>query len=252
MFSLEKVEYKPNGLKHMVICSGILVMALNNGHIIRLDLKNPEELEDIEITKKNEDQIYRLFMDPSGSHLLIAMENEETYYLNIKWKKPKLLSKMKGIIISAVGWDRQCDSLSTRDILIGTTKGRIYQANIEANEKSLIFDKLVVGVGGVNRGDQTFKLLYNVTDNMCITGLRFERFVTSSPSEPTKFFIMATTPTRIYQFIGGPTFENVFVNYEVNPGFHELPGEFNHSELQFFSKYANGLPKSFAWLTGNY
>jgi hypothetical protein len=60
---------------------------------------------------------------------------------------------------------------------------------------------------------------------------------------------MATTPTRIYQFIGGPTFESVFASYETNPGFVELPGELNYSELQFFSKY-QGLPKTFAWLTG--
>ena len=60
---------------------------------------------------------------------------------------------------------------------------------------------------------------------------------------------MLTTPTRIYQFIGGPTFESVFSNYETNPGFQELPGDLNYSELQFFSKY-QGLPKSFVWLTG--
>merc|ERR1711988_584035 len=59
---------------------------------------------------------------------------------------------------------------------------------------------------------------------------------------------MATTPTRIYQFIGGPTFEAIFPNYETNPGFHELPGEIRHSELCFFGP-SLGLAKSFAWLT---
>ena len=76
--------------------------------------------------------------------------------------------------------------------------------------------------------------------------LRFERF---AGSDAPKYFVMATTPTRIYQFIGGPTFDQLFSNYETNPGFHELPGELTRSELQFFSKY-QGLPKSFAWLTG--
>ena len=96
-----------------------------------------------------------------------------------------------------------------------------------------------------------------------------------------KFFIMATTPTRIFQFIGGPTFEQLFLNYEGNPGFHELPGTMQRSELVFFSKFQvfknktnktilyflflqfstsdfsltqqqigyQGLPKSFVWLT---
>jgi hypothetical protein len=48
---------------------------------------------------------------------------------------------------------------------------------------------------------------------------------------------MATTPTRIFQFIGGPTFEQLFANYEGNPGFHELPGTMQRSELVFFSKF---------------
>lgn len=48
---------------------------------------------------------------------------------------------------------------------------------------------------------------------------------------------MATTPTRIFQFIGGPTFEQLFANYEGNPGFHELPGSMHRSELVFFSKF---------------
>ncbi len=57
---------------------------------------------------------------------------------------------------------------------------------------------------------------------MPVTGLRYEKFA-GSLQEP-KYFIMATTPTRVYQFIGGPTFEGVFAKYETNPGFHELPG----------------------------
>jgi hypothetical protein len=75
---------------------------------------------------------------------------------------------------------------------------------------------------------------------MPITGLRFERFAVQS-QEPTKFFIMATTPTRIYQFIGGPTFEAVFATIDVNPGFQELPGIIPNSQLELFSKYPQGL-----------
>src|SRR4051812_9473883 len=98
----------------MVVCSNILVMALQNGHIIRLNLKTPEELEDIEITRKAEEKIHKIFLDPTGSHLIISMENEDNYYLHMKWKKPKIMSKMKGVIVQSVAWDRQnTDVLST-------------------------------------------------------------------------------------------------------------------------------------------
>lgn len=239
IFALSKVDYKPNGLVHMVVSSDLLVMALANCHIIRLNLKNPEELEDIEISRRPEDRIHKLFLDPSGSHLIISLESEENYYLNVKWKKPKVMSKMKGIVVSAVAWNGEGTTHTTsREILIGTNKGRIFETIIEANEKAFM-ERLVGGK------EQVFKPVYNIGINMPITGLRMEKFV----GQERKFFVMATTATRIYQFIGGPSFEVLFAGYETNPGFHELPGEISHSELQFFSKYM-GLPKSFAWLTG--
>jgi len=36
-----------------------------------------------------------LFLDPTGKHLVIGLENGENLYLNQKWKKPKPLSKSK-------------------------------------------------------------------------------------------------------------------------------------------------------------
>lgn len=63
---------------------------------------------------------------------------------------------------------------------------------------------------------------------------------------------MVTTKTRIYQFVGGPTFEAVFAQYET-PAFNEVPGDIPSSELQFFTPFSyTGLPKTFAWLTGNH
>lgn len=114
---------------------------------------------------------------------------------------------------------------------------------------------------------------------MPVTGLYFEQF----PVNNRKYFVMATTTTRIYQFIGyiGHTsgthspagfgssggggdvaedrgekamFENLFSKYDVNPGYQELPGELPHSELHFFSRFhelqQQGVAESFSWLTG--
>ena len=46
MFSLNLVEgYRPRGLKRMEVCNGIVIMALENCHIIRLSLESPEDIE---------------------------------------------------------------------------------------------------------------------------------------------------------------------------------------------------------------
>ncbi|PRP82641.1 hypothetical protein PROFUN_09752 [Planoprotostelium fungivorum] len=241
VFSLRAVEFNPGGkIKHMVVCSDILVMALGNNQITRLDLGQPSKIQDISISK-GDDQIHKLFMDPSGHHLIISMTNEDNYYIFLNWQKPKLLSKLRGIKIESVAWNKNGDATSTKQILIGTSKGKIYETVIESNEKAFM-ERLVSGGGK----DQTFQQVYTLNENMPITGLRFEAF----PTENSKYFVMAATPTRVYQFIGGPTFEQLFAKYETNAGFLELPGDLDHSDLAFFSKYSQGLPQSFAWLTG--
>jgi hypothetical protein len=60
---------------------------------------------------------------------------------------------------------------------------------------------------------------------------------------------MAATPSRYYEFIGGPTHDALFQQYTTAPAFIELPGDLDYSELHFFRK-ANARASSFCWLTG--
>jgi vacuolar protein sorting-associated protein 18 len=83
-----------------------------------------------------------------------------------------------------------------------------------------------------------------------ITSLEFERFPSSGINSPAKYFVILTTPTRLYQFVGGPTFESVLSSETVN--FKELMpmSQTNRSILQFYAPSAQGLPASCAWLLG--
>ena len=85
--------------------------------------------------------------------------------------------------------------------MVGSTTGSIFECVIDSKEKLFSETK-----------ERYFKPVYNVGDNLPVTGLEYERFPPSAPPAPPapkKFFVMATTPTRIYQFVGGPTFEAV-------------------------------------------
>lgn len=242
MFGLEKVPYQPKGLKQMVVCNDVVAMALSNGHIIRLRLDAPDDLEDIEFARRKEDQIHSIFLDPTGNSLIISMENKENWYLHASWKKPRPLSKMKGLLIESVAWDtHNTDPSNTGEILIGSRDGRIFETAVEAKDKLFVEGK-----------EKYFKPIYALGEDQPVLGLRYERFPPSRVEGP-KFFVMAATGTRLYQFIGGPTFEAVFGGYERNPAFLELPGEQAgrraESNISFFSKY-QGVAKSFAWLTG--
>src|SRR4051812_39813775 len=99
------------------------------------------------------------------------MENEENFYIHSRWKKPvkpKALSKMKGVLVESVAWDKtnEPNSLSTKDILIGTNKGKIFETVIEANDKAIV-ERIVVGVTG-NKDHLSFKPLYYVGENVSI------------------------------------------------------------------------------------
>ncbi|KAG0324912.1 hypothetical protein BG000_002004 [Podila horticola] len=143
---------------------------------------------------------------------------------------------------------------STKEFLIGTRNGLIFEAELEPTAE--LFKK----------EERYFKQVYSIQTNMPITGIRMEQF----PVTRRKYYVIAVTPTRIYQFIGTVSpnvpngviggsedkamFESLFSKYEVNPGFSELPGDLPYSQLHFFSPFQDlqyqGVAKTFAWLTG--
>eukprot|EP00163_Fabomonas_tropica_P023207 TRINITY_DN40509_c0_g1_i1.p1 TRINITY_DN40509_c0_g1~~TRINITY_DN40509_c0_g1_i1.p1 ORF type:complete len:911 (+),score=256.88 TRINITY_DN40509_c0_g1_i1:23-2734(+) len=209
-----------------------MVIDLEISRVLRINKAAGEtQIDEIELPRRDNDAIHRIFIDPTGHHVIITLASADNWYLHSSVRKARNLSKMKGVLIESVAWDkRNTSETSTREILIGSRTGVIFEAVIDGREKY-------------------FKTVYDLNESMPISGLHFEVFPQTQSTEQTKFFVMATTPTRYYEFVGGPTFEAVFSNYTVNPGFNELPGELDYSELHFFSKY-KGRAKSFAWLTG--
>ncbi|KAF9974592.1 hypothetical protein BGZ73_001990 [Actinomortierella ambigua] len=257
IFTLDRVDYSiPGQLVSLVVSNNIMIMALDNMHLMRIDLQKANEIEDIEIPRKvSEGRIYKMFFDPTGRHLIITTETGDNYYLFEKWKKAKLLSKIKGVVIESIAWnqshDRPVDS-STRAFLVGTRTGHIYEGELEPTAE--LFKK----------EERYFRQVYSIQPSMPICGLRMEQF----PASPRKYLVVAVTPTRIYQFIGNVSpsgtgggalgddkgvFESLFSKYEVNPGFSELPGDLPYSQLHFFAPYQQqyqGAARTFAWLTG--
>ncbi|KAF7727857.1 hypothetical protein EC973_006970 [Apophysomyces ossiformis] len=265
IFALEYVLFQlPATLVDMAVSNNIMVVALDTFRILRIDLDNALEVEEIEITRKPSDgKISKIFFDPTGRHLIITTDHGENYYLYEKWRRTKPLTKFKGVTISSIAWNKQATLTdpSTQEILIGTKNGLIYEACLEPTDEFF------------RREEKYFKQVYSIHEStMPITGLHFEQF----PVNSRKYFVLATTPTRIYQFIGfvGPSsgsrspsgfgeaedrgekamFEGLFSKYDVNPDFQELPGDLPYSEVHFFSRFhelqQQGVAQTFAWLTG--
>lgn len=162
------------------------------------------------MSKRAEDRISDLFLDPSGNHLLICLTSNVTYYLHSRTNQLKKVLKT-GDTITSVCFNRKLVSEnSTKNFLVGTSTGKIFECLVDHAAK-----------------DKSATLLFQLDSALPISSIFFETF-------DSQVFIMCVTssPTRLYYFYGGPTFAQVFSNYSVDGiTFSELPGTITHAEL---------------------
>ena len=65
---------------------------------------------DVELSRAADASVKGLFVAPSGSHTLCMVQVEaatEVHYMHSRWKKAKVLGKLKGVHITAVAWNKQ-------------------------------------------------------------------------------------------------------------------------------------------------
>ncbi|XP_054289696.1 vacuolar protein sorting-associated protein 18 homolog isoform X1 [Macrosteles quadrilineatus] len=276
MFYKQKVNFAPpDKIIHMCVSSELIVLAMANGILFRIDLKAPDKPEEIDFSKLCPQlRLSGMFLDPTGDHLLLSFVprnpesglQAELFYLNRKSTKIRPATRFRGHEITAVGWNHEnVKSDTTKPLLLGTSKGLILETAL-SNDSERIFQSSI---------EQYFKQLPNylplygqkevegmVFDigkgNSPITGLEFHRL----PNRE-RYFIIATTPNRIYQFVGNvnssedrPLLQQIFNVYlSKAEGFIEVPSQkvLKYSKLQFFypksSQQKPVLPSSFAWLT---
>ena len=151
--------------------------------------------------------IYKLFMDPSGRHIIITSIQGENWYLFRSWKKPRQLKGFK-MVIESVAWNKSAllsstNSTSTREILIGARNGAIFEAVLDAEEDFF------------KSQERYLQSVFSLPERHPITGIKFDYF---PPSDPKRALVLVTTPTRIYQFSGpvddiGRVFTPLFASY---------------------------------------
>jgi hypothetical protein len=202
----------------------MLVMGLASGEIVLIELQHSDKVIKVPITKKPADiTIYKVFMDPSGSHIIVTSVQGDNWYMHRQWKKPRLLKSFK-MVIESIAWNKAAllsashmtltQRASTREILIGTRNGTIHEVVLNAEED---FFKTL---------ERFSQLVYTLPERQPVTGIKFDLF---PPSNPQKVLVIVTTPSRIYQFVGasdrrpeeGDRFSRLFAGYrEVAPSLY--------------------------------
>jgi hypothetical protein len=172
----------------------MLAMGLASNAIVLIELSHSDQVVKIPIPRKpTEMTIHKLFMDPSGRHLLVSSTQGENWYLYRGWKKPKMLKTFK-MVMESVAWNKPAllsssNSTSTREILIGGRNGTIHEAILDAEEDFF------------KSQERHMQNVFSLPERHPITGIRFDFF---PPSNPKKILVIVTTPSRIYQFVGAP------------------------------------------------
>ena len=99
IFSLDKIEFSFNAhLAAIAVQNSLLIVAtkplLGDSRILRIDLNLQNSVDDLKFKFKY--PITDLFLNPSASIALISTV-QDTYFLSASSRKPKVISRLKGV-----------------------------------------------------------------------------------------------------------------------------------------------------------
>ncbi|GJN39532.1 hypothetical protein PR202_gb28657 [Eleusine coracana subsp. coracana] len=226
----------------MAAGSDVIVLGTSRGWLVRHDFSF-EDAHDLDLGagRSGDHSVHRVFLDPGGKHCIATVVHQggaETYYHHARWPRPKLLPRLRGLLVNAVAWNRQSiTEASTKEVILGTETGQIFEMAMDEADKR----------------EKYVKPLFELTEKEGIKALQMETAVVGNAM---RYYVMAVTPTRLYSFTGIGSLEAVFTNYSDRVHFMELPGEIPNSilymtpsELHFFIKQRRA--KHFGWLSGS-
>uniref|UniRef100_A0A673XNA6 Vacuolar protein sorting-associated protein 18 homolog n=1 Tax=Salmo trutta TaxID=8032 RepID=A0A673XNA6_SALTR len=248
IFNKQRIDFSPpEKINHFAVCNNQLCMSLGKDTLLRIDLAKPDQPNQIELGRKDDSRVHKLFLDPTGSHLVISLSTSECLYLNRNTQKVRSLSRWRGHLIESVGWNKLLGTeTNTGPVLVGTSQGIIFEAEISASEGSLFN----------TNPDQYFKQVHSLEEDgrpAPVCCIEVER------GPESKVVIIATTRKRLFQFVGRVAegseqqgFSSVFSqNQELLPSFQEFPFNMGYSEITFYTSKLRSCPKAFAWMMGN-
>ncbi|XP_038597125.1 vacuolar protein sorting-associated protein 18 homolog [Tachyglossus aculeatus] len=251
IFTKQRIDFTPpERITSLVVSCNQLCMSLGRDTLLRIDLGKANEPNQLELGRKDEAKVHKMFLDPTGSHLLVALSSAEVLYVHRGGPKVRPLARWKGHVVESVGWNKALGTESgTGPILVGTVQGQIFEAELSASEGGLFGPA----------PDLCFRPLYALTEEggpAPVCCLEAERGLDG------RGFVLATTRQRLFQFSGpraageggaeAPGFGALFAPYADHPPpFREFPGSLGYSELALYTPKLRSAPRAFAWMMGD-
>ncbi|XP_055911201.1 vacuolar protein sorting-associated protein 18 homolog isoform X1 [Eupeodes corollae] len=248
-------------ITHLTVSHNWLYCLVSQQVLLKYQLPKASPPIEIPLDKySNGHTITKMFLDHTGQHLLITLASKtpglspELIYVNGKTNKVKRIEKLKDHEVTAVGFNvYQGDESSTGPILIGTSRGLIFEIDLNQDGDRSYRKQLpsYIPLYGLRELDGLIYDLGLGRMKYPINGLDFFRVPGSS-----KYVVLAATPDCLYGFhetiddkFSLQTIFNAYVNGMRAQLAEEIKTDLKYSVLGFHVE--SQWPTRYAWLNGN-
>ncbi|CAD5212799.1 unnamed protein product [Bursaphelenchus okinawaensis] len=120
-------------ISHCKIQNGVVLLGQQGQTLQHIRIQTGK-FTDIPLNLASNDRIAYIHLDFRGSHALVSTELGENFYMNMKTVALKPLRRLKGHVISAVGFNSEkATDQETSFIVLGTNKGQLLETNIASS-----------------------------------------------------------------------------------------------------------------------
>ncbi|PON81924.1 Deep orange protein [Trema orientale] len=197
---LERYAAKGRGvITCMAAGNDVIVLGTSKGWVIRHDFGVGDSYDiDLSAGRPGEQSIHRVFVDPGGSHCIATVVGNggaDTFYTHAKWSKPRLISKLRGLVVNAVAWNRQ----QITEALVFSSELHFY-----IKQRRAVHFAWLSGAG-IYHGGLNFGAQYsspNGDENFVENKALFEYSKLSDGAEPVKPSSMAVSEFHFLLLVG--------------------------------------------------
>ncbi|CAI9753952.1 unnamed protein product [Fraxinus pennsylvanica] len=189
---LERYAAKGRGeITCMAAGNDVIVLGTSKGWVIRHDFGVGDSFDiDLSAGRPGEQSIHTVFVDPGGSHciaVVVGNGTSDTFYTHAKWTKPRVLSKLKGLVVNAVAWNRQhITEASTREVILGTDNGQLHEIAVDEKDKK---EKYIKFLFELSELPEAFMGLQSVFASYVDRAVHFMELPGEIPNSELHFFI---------------------------------------------------------------
>uniref|UniRef100_A0A183BVJ8 Vacuolar protein sorting-associated protein 18 homolog n=1 Tax=Globodera pallida TaxID=36090 RepID=A0A183BVJ8_GLOPA len=176
---------------HFEVQNELMLVVQNGQQLSHIRLQNGRQTN-LKLPIDAMDRVAFLHMDPGGQHALVSTGFGENFYVHMRSATAKALRRLKGHIISAIGWNSEfCKDTETGFIVLGTTKGHLYETNITAATSTTTPVPYLNLLASSLAGDK----------ELAISGLCLRQF---PEGDDEHFLLLVCMPNRLYCLAGPP------------------------------------------------